>query len=174
MWLLHIGLHHADLPDGHGAVLRSASRRYRRGMLGDVVGDCAAGPIIPPGIISPGVMWLPGDIIPPGVIWPPGPIIAPGFMCSSGFIIWSPGFIWLQQAIAPDPMCSFHGPAKLELRKNPEKKIAATMNKPPATMPTHARAWFRRLGRDWEFLGSWLVTPESSAGGEASVVLVMA
>jgi hypothetical protein len=28
----------------------------------------------------------------------------------------------------------------LQLRKNPEKKIAATMNKPPATMPTHAKA----------------------------------
>jgi hypothetical protein len=28
----------------------------------------------------------------------------------------------------------------LQLRKNPEKKIAATMNTPPATMPTHAKA----------------------------------
>jgi hypothetical protein len=28
----------------------------------------------------------------------------------------------------------------LQLTKNPEKKIAATMNKQPATMPTHAKA----------------------------------
>jgi hypothetical protein len=61
-------------------------------------------------------------------------------MCSSGFIICSPGFIWLQQAIGPGPICPPRGPPKLELRKNPEKKIAATMNKPPATMPTHAKA----------------------------------
>jgi hypothetical protein len=112
-----------------------------------VAGECTAGPIIPPGIISPGVILLPGDIIPPGVIWPPGPIIAPGFMCSSGFIICSPGFIWLQQAICPGPICPSDGPPKLELSKNPETKIAATMNKPPATIPTHANAWFRRLVR---------------------------
>jgi hypothetical protein len=79
------------------------------------------GPIILPGIISPGAIWL------PGVIWPPGAIIAPGFMCSSGFI-------WLQQSIGPGPACS------LQLRKNPEKKTPATMNKPPAAMPTHANA----------------------------------
>jgi hypothetical protein len=30
--------------------------------------------------------------------------------------------------------------------KNPEKKITATMNKTPATMPTHVKTWFRRLG----------------------------
>jgi hypothetical protein len=137
-------------------------RRYGRGVFGDVVvGDCGAGPIIPP-----------GPIIAPGVIWPPGPIIAPGFMCSSGFIICSPGFISLQQAICPGPMCSSDGPPKLELKKNPEKKIAATMNKPPATMPTHAKAWFRRLGR--ELLGWSVVTPGSSVGGETSVGLAMA
>jgi hypothetical protein len=130
------------------------------------VGDCGAGPIIPPGIISPGFIWPPGAIIPPGAIWPPGPIIAPGFMCSSGFI-------WLQHAIVPDPMCPLCGPPKPQLRKNPEKKIAATMNKPPATMPTHANAWFRRLDRCWEFLGCLVATPESSAGGETSVAVVM-
>jgi hypothetical protein len=140
----------------------SARRRYGRGVLGVVVaGECTAGPVIPSGPIIPlGITSL-------GAIWLPGGIIAPGFMCSSGFI-------WLQQAICPGPICSSDGPPKLELRKNPEKKIAATMNKPPATMPTHARAWFRRLGRGWELSGCWLVTPESSAGGETSVVLVMA
>jgi hypothetical protein len=115
---------------------------------------------MPPGIISPGVMWFPGGII------------APGFMCSSGFIICSPGFISLQQAILSGSMCSCPWPPMLQLRKNPEKKIAATMNKPPATMPTHANAWFRRLGLGREFLGC-SVTAESSAGWGTSVVLVI-
>lgn len=123
MWLPHIGLHHADPPDGHGAAICSAHRCYGRGVLGDVVGDCGAGPIIPPGIILPGVIWL------------PGPIIAPGFIRSSGFIICSPGFIWLQQAIGPGPIWSPHGPPRLQLRRNPEKKIAATMNKPRRRCP---------------------------------------
>jgi hypothetical protein len=62
----------------------------------------------------------------------------------------------------------------LQLRKNPEKKIAATMNKPPATMPTHANAWFRRLGWGREVLDWSVAMPVSSAGGGTSVVLVMA
>src|ERR1700743_3356077 len=37
-------------------------------------------------------------------------------------------------------MCS------LQFKKKPEKKIAPTTNSPPATMPTHASAWFSRLG----------------------------
>jgi hypothetical protein len=118
------------------------------------VGDCGAGPIIPPGIISP------------GFIWPPGAIIAPGF------IGW-PAFISSQHAIGAAPLCPSDGPPKPQLRKNPEKKIAATMNKPPATTPTHANAWFRRLDRCWEFLGCSGATTESSAGGETSVVVVM-
>ena len=118
------------------------------------VGDCEAGPIIPPGIISP------------GFIWPPGDIIAPGFICS-------PGFISLQQAIGPGPLWSLRGPPKLQLRKNPEKKIAATINKPPATMPTHANAWFRRLGRGRELLGCSVVAPGSSVDGETSLGLAM-
>jgi hypothetical protein len=85
-------------------------------MFGDVAGEWGAGPIVAPGPIIPS-----------------GPIIAPGFMCSSAFIS-------LQQAIVPDPMCPWCGPPKPQLRKNPEKKIAATMNKPPATIPTHANA----------------------------------
>jgi hypothetical protein len=168
MWLPHIGLHHAELPDGHGAVLCSSPRRYGRGVLGDAVGDCGAGPIIPPGTVI-----LPG-IISPGVIWLPGRIIAPGFMCSSGFIICSPGFIWLQQAIDAGPMCPSRGPSKLQRRKNPEKKIAATMNKPPATMPTHASAWFRRLDRGRELLGCSDVMPGSSVDGDVSVGFAMA
>jgi hypothetical protein len=133
------------------------------------VGGFGAGPIIPPGPI------IPLCIISPGVIWLPVPIIAPGFMCSSGFIICSPGFIWLQQAIGPGPICWPVGPLRRQLRKNPEKKIAATMNKPPATMPTHANAWFRRL-EEWvpEFLGCSVATPGSSVGGDTSVGLVMA
>jgi hypothetical protein len=79
-----------------------------------VVGDCGAGPIIPPGIIPPG-------------------LISPGFICS-------PGFMWAQQAIGAGPLWSCPGPLKLQLRKNPEKKTAATINKPPATMPTHDNA----------------------------------
>ena len=77
--------------------------------------------VVPPGpIILPGIIWLPGDIIPgagiwaPGVASPPGPIIAPGFICSSGFIICSPGFIWLQQAIG-------HGGAN-DLPKTPTNR----------------------------------------------------
>jgi hypothetical protein len=91
-------------------------------VFGDVVvGDCGPGPIIPPGIIPPGF------ICSPGFIWAPGAIIAPGFMSA-------------QQAIGPGPLWSSPGPLRLQLRKNPEKKTAATMNKPPATMPTHANA----------------------------------
>ena len=92
-----------------------------------VAGDCGAGPITPPGPII-----LPG-IIPAGGIWPAGGDVAPGFICSPGFIICSPGFMWLQQAIGPGPICSSPWPPKLQLKKNPEKKIPATMNKPPAT-----------------------------------------
>ena len=33
----------------------------------------------------------------------------------------------------------------LQFKKKPEKKIAPTTNRPPATMPTHASAWLRRL-----------------------------
>jgi hypothetical protein len=114
-------------------------RRYGRGVFdGVVVGDCGAGPIVPPGIIPPG-------IISPGFIWAPGAIVAPGFICS-------PGFMSAQQAIGAGPLWSCPEPLKLQLRKNPEKKTAATMNNPPATMPTHAKAWFRRLGRGREFL----------------------
>jgi hypothetical protein len=129
-------------------------RRYGRGVFGGIVGDCGVGPIIPPGIISP------------GFICPPGAIIAPGFICS-------PGFMSAQQAIGAEPLWSCPGPLKLQLRKNPEKKTAATMNKPPATMPTHAKAWFRRLGRVREFLGCSVAMPVSSAGGGTSVGLVM-
>jgi hypothetical protein len=118
------------------------------------VGDCGVGPIIPPGIIPPGF------ICSPGFIWAPGAIIAPGFICS-------PGFIWLQQSIGLGLGCS------LQLRKNPEKKIPATMNKPPATMPTHAKAWFRRLGWGREFLCCSVAMSASSAGGGTSVGLVM-
>jgi hypothetical protein len=136
-------------------------RRYGRGAFeGAVVGDCGVGPIIPPGIIPPG-------IISPGFIWAPGAIIAPGFICS-------PGFMSAQQAIGAGPLWSCPGPLKLQLRKNPEKKTAATINKPPATMPTHAKARFRRLGWGREFLGCSVAMPVSSAGGGTSVGLVMA
>jgi hypothetical protein len=121
---------------------------------GVVVGDCGPGPIIPPGIISP------------GFIWAPGAIIAPGFICS-------PGFMSAQQAIGPGPLWSSPGPPKLELRKNPEKKTAATINKPPATTPTHANAWLRRLGRDRESLDCSVFMLGSSAGVETSVGLVI-
>src|ERR1700741_4077879 len=72
-------------------------RRYGRGVFGGVVGDWGVGPIIPPGIISP------------------------GFICS-------PCFMSAQQAIGAEPLWSCPGPLKLQLRKNPEKKTAATMN----------------------------------------------
>jgi hypothetical protein len=124
-----------------------------------VAGECTAGPIIPSGPISPLGIITAGGIWAPGFIWPSGPIIAPGFICS-------PGFILSQQAIRPDPIWSPHGPPRLDLRKNPAKKIAATMNKPPATMPTHANAWFRRLSREGVMSGS-------SAGVETSVELVI-
>jgi hypothetical protein len=89
-----------------------------------VVGDGEAGPIIPPGIISP------------GFIWPLGAGIAPGF------IICSPFFISSQHAIFAGLLCpSDEPPSKPQLRKNPERKTAATINKLPATMPTHASAW---------------------------------
>jgi hypothetical protein len=141
-------------------------RRYGRGVFeGVVVGDCGPGPIIPPGIIPPGIV-PPGFICSPGFIWAPGAIIAPGFICS-------PGFMSAQQAIGPGPLWSSPGPPKLQLRKNPEKKTPATINKPPATMPTHANAWFRRLGRCWEALGCSVVMLESSGGGDTAVVLVM-
>jgi hypothetical protein len=97
--------------------LLKGPRRYGRERLG--AGDWGAGPI-----------------------GPAGPIIPPGFI-SPGFI--SPGFISLQQAIAPGAGCSCQWPSEIRLRKNPEKKIAETMNNPPATMPTHAKAWLSRL-----------------------------
>jgi hypothetical protein len=131
------------------------TRRYGRGVFGGVVvGDCGAGPIIPPGIISL------------GFIWAPGAIIAPGFSCS-------PGFMSAQQAIGAGPLWSCPGAFKLQLRKNPEKKMAATMNKLPATTPAHATAWFSRLGRGREFPGCSVAMPASSAGGGTSFGLVM-
>jgi hypothetical protein len=107
------------------------------------VGDCGAGPIIPPGIIPPGIIppgiISPGFICSPGFIWARGAIIAPGFICS-------PGFMSAQQAIGAGPLWSCPGPLMLQLRKNPERKIAATINKHDPTMPTHAKSWFKRFG----------------------------
>jgi hypothetical protein len=56
-------------------------------------------------------------------------------------------------------------PAAIAVMSEKGINIAATMSKPPATMPTHANASFRRLVRCWEFFGSSAVMPESSAGG---------
>jgi hypothetical protein len=163
MCLPQTGLRRADQSAGHwNAACLLGPRRYGRGVFeGVAVGDCGAGPIIPPGTISPGF------ICSPGFIWAPGAIIAPGFICS-------PGFMSAQQAIGAGPVWSCPGPLELQLRKNPEKNIAATMNKPPATMPTHANAWFKRLGWGREFLDCSVAMPVSSAGGETSVELVMA
>jgi hypothetical protein len=137
------GLRHAAVLRGHGG-LALGPRRYGRGVFGGVVvGDCGAGPIVPPGIIAPGFI---------------GP----------------PAFISSQHAIGAGALCPSDGPPpKLQLKKKPERKTAATINKPPVTMPTHASAWFRRLGRGWEFLDCSVATPGSSVDGEASLGLAM-
>jgi len=64
--------------------------------------------------------------------------------------------------------------AEAPTQEKPREENRRNDEQASATMPTHANAWFRRLGRGREFVGCSVMMPGLSVDGEASVGFAMA
>ncbi len=108
------------------------------------MGPC--GIIGQPGPIIPGPIGPPAPFMPPCcIIGHPGPIGSPGPSSPRTSLRLAPSGRSAPLDLAPYRSSDWLSP--LQLRRNPEKKIPATTNKLPATMPIHTRALIGPLSR---------------------------